>query len=131
MIYIGPISSVFDIATYCLMWYVFACNSPEHQTLFQSGWFVEGLLSQTLIVHMIRTRKIPFFQSRATWPVLGLTFLIMAMGIAIPFTSFGLSIGLEPLPLSYFPWLVLILVSYCVLTQFMKSWYIRRFSKWL
>ena len=66
-----------------------------------------------------------------TWPVLGLTFLIMAMGIAIPFTSFGLSIGLEPLPLSYFPWLVLILVSYCVLTQFMKSWYIRRFSKWL
>ena len=63
---------------------------------------------------MIRTRKIPFFQSRATWPVLGLTFLIMAMGIAIPFTSFGLSIGLEPLPLSYFPWLVLILVSYCV-----------------
>jgi len=87
MIYIGPISSIFDIATYLVMWYVFSCNSPEHQTLFQTGWFVEGLLSQTLIVHMIRTRKIPFIQSRATWPVMGLTFLIMAVGILIPFTA--------------------------------------------
>ena len=67
MIYVGPISSIFDIITYLVMWYVFSCNSPEHQTLFQTGWFVEGLLSQTLIVHMIRTRKIPFIQSRATW----------------------------------------------------------------
>ena len=70
MIYVGPISSIFDIITYLVMWYVFSCNSPEHQTLFQTGWFVEGLLSQTLIVHMIRTRKIPFIQSRATWPVM-------------------------------------------------------------
>ena len=67
MIYIGPISSIFDIVTYLVMWHVFGCNSPEHQSLFQSGWFIEGLLSQTLIVHMIRTRKIPFIQSRATW----------------------------------------------------------------
>lgn len=66
MIYIGPISSIFDIVTYLVMWHVFGCNSPEHQSLFQSGWFIEGLLSQTLIVHMIRTRKIPFIQSRAT-----------------------------------------------------------------
>ena len=131
MVYIGPISSIFDIATYLVMWYVFSCTSAQHQTLFQSGWFVEGLLSQTLIVHMIRTRKIPFFQSRATWPVMGLTFLVMAIGILIPFTPFGTSIGLEPLPMSYFPWLIAILVSYCVLTQFIKNWYVRRFVKWL
>ena len=131
MICIGPISSIFDIATYLVMWFVFGCNSPEHQTLFQSGWFIEGLLSQTLIVHMIRTRKIPFIQSRATWPVMGLTFLIMAVGIAIPFTSFGSSIGLEPLPLAYFPWLVGILLSYCILTQLMKEWYMKRFTRWL
>lgn len=131
MIFIGPISSLFDIATYFVMWYVFRCSSPEHQSLFQSGWFIEGLLSQTLIVHMIRTRKIPFIQSRATWPVMGLTFLIMGIGIAIPFTSFGASIGLQPLPLSYFPWLVAILLSYCVLTQLVKMWYIRKFNKWL
>ena len=113
------------------MWYVFDCQSVDHQTLFQSGWFIEGLLSQTLIVHMIRTRKIPFFQSRASWQVTGLTLLIMAVGIVIPFTPFGSSIGLSALPLSYFPWLAGILLSYCVLTQVIKNWYIKRFVKWL
>lgn len=131
MIYIGPISSIFDIVTYLVMWHVFGCNSPEHQSLFQSGWFIEGLLSQTLIVHMIRTRKIPFIQSRATWPVIGMTTLVMVIGIVIPFTSFGASIGLQALPLSYFPWLMGILLSYCVLTQLIKNWYVRRFSSWL
>ncbi len=131
MIYIGPISSIFDIVTYLVMWHVFGCNNTEHQSLFQSGWFIEGLLSQTLIVHMIRTRKIPFIQSRATWPVIGMTSLVMIIGIAIPFTSFGASIGLQALPLSYFPWLVGILLSYCVLTQLVKNWYIKRFSSWL
>ena len=131
MIYIGPISSIFDIVTYLVMWHVFGCNSPEHQSLFQSGWFIEGLLSQTPIVHMIRTRKIPFIQSRATWPVIGMTTLVMVIGIVIPFTSFGASIGLQALPLSYFPWLMGILLSYCVLTQLIKNWYIRKFSGWL
>lgn len=132
MIFIGPISSIFDIATYLLMWYVFGCQSPEAQTLFQSGWFIEGLLSQTLIVHMIRTRRIPFVQSNAAWPLMLMTFSIMAIGIAIPFTSFGAYIGLMPLPLSYFPWLIAILLSYCVLTQVIKQWYIKRFGgKWL
>lgn len=131
MIYIGPISSVFDIATYLLMWYVFGCNSPEHQTLFQSAWFVEGLLSQTLIVHMIRTRKIPFIQSRATWPVLLLTSAIIVLGISLPFTGFGSSIGLMPLPMSYFPWLVGILLTYCIVTQLIKNWYIKKFNRWL
>lgn len=131
MICIGPISSIFDIITYLVMWYALGCNSPEHQTLFQSGWFIEGLLSQTLIVHMIRTRKIPFIQSRATWPVMGLTCFIMAVGIVIPFTRFGASIGLMPLPLSYFPWLIGILLSYCALTQVVKVWYIKRFVRWL
>lgn len=131
MIYIGPISSIFDIATYLVMWYVFKCNSPEHQALFQSGWFIEGLLSQTLIVHMIRTRKIPFIQSTASWPVVGLTLLIMVVGIILPFSNVGAAIGLVPLPWSYFPWLVVILLSYCVLTQVIKQWYIKRFTRWL
>lgn len=131
MIFIGPISSIFDIVTYLLMWYVFGCQSPESQTLFQSGWFIEGLLSQTLIVHMIRTRRIPFVQSNAAWPLMLMTFSIMAIGIAVPFTPFGSYIGLMPLPLSYFPWLVGILLCYCLLTQGIKMWYIRRFCKWL
>lgn len=131
MIYTGPISSIFDITTYLLMWHVFGCSSPGAQSLFQSGWFVEGLLSQTLIVHMIRTKKIPFIQSRASWPVMCMTLAIMAAGIIIPFTRFGSCIGLTPLPLSYFPWLTATLIAYCVLTQVVKEWYIRRFKRWL
>lgn len=131
MIWIGPISSIFDIATYLLMWWVFKCQGPDMESLFQSGWFVEGLLSQTLIVHMIRTRKVPFIQSSASWSVMLMTFSIMAIGICIPFTSFGSSIGLTPLPLSYFPWLIGILLSYCVLTQWLKTRYIRVFKRWL
>ena len=131
MIFIGPISSVFDIATYLVMWHVFGCDSSVHQSLFQSGWFVEGLLSQTLIVHMIRTRRIPFVQSRASWQVSMMALLTVTAGILIPFTPLGGAIGLEPLPLVYFPWLFGILLSYCMLTQIVKNWYIRRFVKWL
>lgn len=131
MVFIGPISSIFDITTYALMWYVFSANSVDQQALFHSGWFIEGLLSQTLIVHMIRTEKIPFVQSTASRPVLLLTSLIMACGVALPFTGMGAAIGLVPLPLSYFPWLVATLLCYCVLTQMVKSWYIRKFGEWL
>lgn len=131
MIWIGPISSIFDITTYLLMWYVFRCQSAEMQALFQSGWFVEGALSQTLIVHMIRTRKVPFFQSRASWPVMAMTLAVMAIGILIPFTPFGASIGLVALPWSYFPWLTATLLAYCILTQAIKNWYVKRFKSWL
>lgn len=131
MIYIGPISSIFDYATFALMWFVFKANSPQHQSLFQSGWFVEGLLSQTLIVHMIRTRKIPFVQSWAAAPVLALTTAIMAIGIFLPFSSFAGVLKMQPLPLAYFPWLIGILFTYCLLTQFIKNWFIKKFNQWL
>lgn len=131
MVHIGPISSIFDITTYLLMWFVFKANSPEMASLFQSGWFIEGLLSQTLIVHMIRTRKIPFIQSRASWPLMLTTLAIMVVGIAFPFTSFGAKVGLVGLPWSYFPWLIGTLLCYCALTQLIKQWYIKKFHRWL
>ncbi|WP_218965405.1 magnesium-translocating P-type ATPase [Snodgrassella alvi] len=130
MLFIGPISSIFDISTFALMWFVFHANAPEVQNLFHSGWFVEGLLSQTLVVHMLRTRKIPFVQSTAALPVLLMTVLIMAIGIYIPFSPISGWIGLTPLPWQYFPWLVLTLGCYCVVTQTVKRWYIRRFGQW-
>lgn len=131
MLWIGPTSSIFDITTYALMWFVFAANSIEHQALFQSGWFIEGLLSQTLVVHMLRTQKIPFIQSTAALPVLLMTGLVMAIGIYIPFSPLGSWVGLQPLPWEYFPWLVATLVSYCVVAQLMKRFYIHRFGEWL
>jgi Mg2+-importing ATPase len=87
MLFFGPISSIFDIVTFILMWYVFAANNIAHQTLFQSGWFVVGLLTQTLIVHMIRTPKIPFLQSRAAMPLMMMSLMIMAIGIYLPMGS--------------------------------------------
>ncbi|MCD8287735.1 MAG: magnesium-translocating P-type ATPase, partial [Porphyromonadaceae bacterium] len=138
MIWIGPISSIFDIVVYIFMWWF--VNHAVHYlgydtvamaSLFQSGWFIEGLLSQTLIVHMIRTRKIPFIQSTASWPVLVTTFLIMAIGICVPFSGFGHTIGLMNLPWQYFPCLVATLLTYCILTQWLKGFYIKAFRRWL
>ena len=131
MVFIGPISSIFDVVTFLVMWNVFGANSVEKQSLFQSGWFVVGLLTQTLIVHMIRTQHIPFIQSRAATPVILLTATIMAFGIYLPFSPLGAHLGLVPLPLSYFGWLAGILLSYCVLTQMVKTIYIHRFGQWL
>ncbi len=128
MVFFGPISSIFDIMTFCVMWWVFQANVPEAQTLFQSGWFVVGLLSQTLIVHMIRTRRIPFIQSRAAWPLMVMTLVVMALGIALPFSPLAGYLHLQALPLSYFPWLVLILGGYMTLTQAVKGFYARRYG---
>jgi Mg2+-importing ATPase len=132
MIFIGPISSLFDYATFAVMFFVFKANLPEHQSLFQTGWFIESLMSQTLIVHMIRTRKIPFIQSWATAPVVALTSVVMLIGIAIPFSPFAAALKMQPLPLMYFPWLIGILLIYCLLTQSIKKWYIKKFDQqWL
>ena len=128
MLFFGPLSSVFDIATFALMWYVFKANAVEHQALFQSGWFVVGLLTQTLIVHMIRTPRIPFIESRAAWPLLGMTLLIMAIGVFLPLGSLAGYFKLQALPWPYFVWLVGILFGYALLTSLMKRYYIRRFG---
>lgn len=128
MVFFGPISSIFDILTYALMWFVFKATTPEQQTLFQSGWFVVGLLTQTLIVHMIRTPKIPFIESRAAWPLILTTLAIMGIGIFLPMGPFAEYFKLQALPLSYFPWLLAILLGYAVLTTLMKKFYIKRFG---
>lgn len=128
MVFFGPISSIFDILTFCLMWWVFHANTPETQTLFQSGWFVVGLLSQTLIVHMIRTRRLPFIQSRAAWPLMAMTLLVMVVGVSLPFSPLASYLQLQALPLSYFPWLIAILVGYMTLTQLVKGFYSRRYG---
>jgi len=131
MVWIGPVSSIFDMTTFWLMWHVFGANGPEHQALFQSGWFIESLLTQTLIVHMIRTRRIPFLQSAAAAPVLGLTTAIIIIGMVIPYTGLGTKIGMLPLPGVYFAWVAATVLTYCALTQLVKLIYIRRYGRWL
>jgi Mg2+-importing ATPase len=131
MMWIGPISSVFDITTFLLLWFVFHANGPAGEPLFQSGWFIESLLSQTLIIHMIRTEKIPFIQSRAAVQVLLLTSLIMGVGLYLPYSTLGAAVSLVHLPATFFVWLVVTLLSYGALTQLVKTWYMRRFHAWL
>ena len=128
MIFIGPISSIFDYATYALMWFVFGATTVEHQALFQTGWFVESLMTQTLIVHVIRTAKVPFFQSRASLPMLLITATVMGIGMYLPFSPIASSLGFVPLPAVYFLWLFSILTCYCILTQWVKTWFIRKYG---
>ena len=110
------------------MWWVFGANSPEHQTLFQSGWFVEGLLSQTLIVHMIRTRKIPFVQSRASNGLLGMTVAVVAAGVFFAMGPINQYFKMQALPPVFFVYLLVILFAYIGLAQGMKTVYTRRYG---
>jgi Mg2+-importing ATPase len=127
ILFIGPCSSVFDYTTYFLLLYVFgAWTDPA---LFQTGWFVESLLTQTLIIHIIRTNRIPFVQSRASWPLIVTTAVIMLIGIWLPFSPVGPALGFEPLPRLYWPFVVLTLFCYAFLTQIVKGWLLRR--RWI
>jgi Mg2+-importing ATPase len=126
MLFIGPISSIFDYATYFTMLYLF--NAWENPGLFQTGWFVESLLSQTLIVHVIRTGRIPFIQSRASLPLIVTTISICLFGMWLPFSPFAPALGFTPLPHGYWIALAVMLVCYLGLTQLVKTWLIRRFG---
>jgi Mg2+-importing ATPase len=109
-----------------MMLYVFDCwNNPS---LFQTGWFVESLLTQTLIIHIIRTAKIPFVESRASAALITTTIIICGVGIALPFTWFGAGLGFTPLPWLYWPLVATMLVAYVMLTHFVKVWFARRWG---
>jgi Mg2+-importing ATPase len=126
MVFIGPISSIFDYATFFVMLYVF--DGRSNPSLFQTGWFVESLLTQTLIIHIIRTAKIPFMESRASVALITTSTIICAIGVALPFTSIGQALKFTPLPPLYWPILAGFLVTYALLTQLVKSWFLRRWG---
>jgi P-type Mg2+ transporter len=150
ILFIGPLSSIFDYTTYGVMWFLFKCNLANlpvppglaeqfaHVTdadhtypaaLFHTGWFVESLMTQTLIIHVIRTRRIPFLQARASAPLTLTTVVIMAIAAWLPFSPMARMLGFVPLPGLFWPILFLTLLCYVVLTQLVKMWLIRK--KWL
>ncbi len=137
MLWVGPTSSVFDITTYLLMWFVFGAGALYHlqggtggQIVMNSGWFIESLVSQTLVVHLLRTQKIPFLQSTASLPVLLSTVTAIAIGCWLPFSPFANAIGFMHLPGSYWLWLVATMVGYILLAQTVKTIYVRRYKQW-
>lgn len=143
MLFFGPTSSIFDILTFIVMFFVicpaftgetFGANGVKSGlfvSLFNAGWFVESLWSQTLIIHMIRTPKVPFIQSRASLPVLLSTFAAIAVGSMVPYTSFGKSLFMSAMPASYFPWLFFILLGYMVFTTLIKTIYKKKYGEFL
>jgi Mg2+-importing ATPase len=147
IVFVGPISSVFDYTTYLLMWFLFKCDqlnlpppaelaarfskAPNADAtyaaaLFHTGWFVESLMTQTLIIHVIRTNLLPFVQSRASWQLTMTTLLIMGIGAYLPYSPLAAPLGFVALPLLYWPLLLLTLLCYVGLTQLIKTWLIRK-----
>ena len=142
MVFIGPMSSIFDYATFFLMLYFFGCiayvapvegtaatpASAMFERLFHTGWFVESLLTQTLIVHIIRTHRIPFLQSRASKSMLFTTLTVMALGCWLPYSPLAHFLGFAPLPKIFFAWMLAFLLAYSMLTHFVKMWFARKFG---
>ncbi len=127
ILYIGPISSIFDYMTFFIMLYIFKTwTNPE---LFHTGWFVESLFTQTLIIHVIRTNKIPFIQSRASLPLILTSLAIVAVGAWLPYSFLAPTLGFVPLPPLYWLLLLGMLVCYVLLTQVVKTWFVRRFGE--
>jgi Mg2+-importing ATPase len=147
IVFIGPISSIFDYSTYAMMWFIFKCSqlnlappaelvtrfanatAPDATyaaALFHTGWFVESLMTQTLIVHVIRTNLIPFIQSRASWQLTATTATIMAIAAYLPFSPLAVFLGFVPLPPLYWMLLLLTLVCYVALTQVVKVWLLKK-----
>jgi Mg2+-importing ATPase len=126
ILFIGPISSIFDYATFFIMIYVF--NAWNNPALFHTGWFVESLFSQTLIIHIIRTNKIPFFQSRASWALIISSVIIVSVGAWLTVSPLADTLGFVTLPIAYWMLLAVMLVCYVILTQLVKTWFYRRFG---
>jgi len=144
IMFIGPISSIFDYTTFLMMWFVFKCghvvitpdlaarygsdavNHTYAAQLFHTGWFVESLMTQTLIIHVIRTNLLPFVQSRASWQLTVTTVVIMIVGAILPYSPLASALGFVPLPGLFWPLLLLTLICYVGLTQFVKTWLIKK-----
>lgn len=145
MLIIGPTSSVFDITTYLLMFFVIAPQVVGAQfihltdpvqilhfiAVFQAGWFIESMVSQTLVIHMIRTEKVPFFQSTASAVLSLLSFISISIAIIIPYTPFGASIGMSGLPIYYYFWLLLTIIGYMLLVTVAKNFFIKKYGELL
>lgn len=151
MLLIGPISSIFDYTTFAIMYFVFKCTDAMAQAqitpemaaqlkeeaidhthaaqLFHTGWFVESIMTQTLIIHVIRTNLIPFIQSRSSWQLSMTTILIMLIGAILPYSPLAAPLGFVPLPWQFWPLLALTLICYVGLTQVIKSWMVKK--KWI
>ena len=131
IIFLGPLSSVFDILTFGVLFWIMGYNTIDKAPLFQCGWFIFGSLSQVIIIHIIRTSKIPFIESLPSRLLILSTSIVGALVIFIGFTKISYGFEMQPMEWSYGPWLGLLLIGYCTISQIMKMIYIKRFGDWI
>lgn len=131
MTFMGPLSSVFDILCFAIMWWIIGANKPELAPLFHGGWFVFGTVSQILVIYMIRTAKLPFIHSHTTRPLLVSTVVVAILALVVGFSPLASGLDMAALPLKFVPWLAVLLAGYCLSTQLLKTIYIRKFGEWL
>lgn len=131
MTFFGPLSSIFDILCYAVMWWAIGANKVELSPLFHCGWFVFGTISQVLVIHLIRTEKLPFVQSRPSMPLFLSTFIVAVLALVIGFTDLSVGFDMHRLPVQFIPWLALILIGYLAAVQMMKKVYIQRYKEWM
>ncbi|MEQ8201207.1 MAG: magnesium-translocating P-type ATPase [Syntrophomonadaceae bacterium] len=131
MAFIGPVSSIFDILCFAVLWWVVKANTLELSPLFQSGWFVFGTVSQVMVILIIRTARIPFLQSRPSLPLLLSTSIVAVMVLMVGFRSLAVGLDMMPLPASFIPWLAAILAGYLLCVQLVKKPYMRRYGEWI
>ena len=143
MLWFGPASSLFDIATFLLLyfavcpraaggaWGAAGTGALLFTAVFNTGWFLESLCTQTIVIHMIRTPKVPFLESRASAPVTASTAAAMALGLLLPLTQLGRVMDMVPVPPAYYLWLPLVVLCYMLLTALVKKVYIRRYGELL
>ncbi|BCJ94641.1 magnesium-translocating P-type ATPase [Anaerocolumna cellulosilytica] len=131
MAFLGPVSSVFDILCFAIMWWIIGAKTEALSPLFQCGWFVFGTLSQVIVIHMIRTGKLPFVQSKPSLPLFFSTFIVVIVAFVIGFTDVSIALDMASLPLTFLPWLAAILVGYLLCVQLIKSLYIRKYEEWM
>jgi Mg2+-importing ATPase len=131
MLVFGPLSSIFDLTTFAVLWWVFGADTAQRQVVFQAGWFVEGLLSQLLVVQLLRTREVPLLRSRPTRPVVAAALAAAAVGLLLPLSPLAGPLRMASLPAGFFPWLAGILLAYALAAQLIKARYLRRVPGWL
>jgi Mg2+-importing ATPase len=128
---IGPVSSVFDILTFLMMWYIIGANTIADQAVFQTGWFVVGLVTQTLVVHIVRTKKVPFIQSRASFPVIIASLIAILAGILLVLSPMKEYFSFTDLPAKYWLGFICITITYLLSVEIAKRFYIRLTKEWL
>lgn len=131
MFVFGSISTILDIMCFIILWFGFKFNTVEKAVLFQTGWFAFGIVSQTLIIHMIRTHKLPFIESKSSKQLLISTFTITLLTILITFTNIAVIFDFKKLPITYLFWILVLLIIYALVIQAYKKYYLKRNKQWL